>query len=587
MQLSSTFKIEPTRHPGAATINCADNNAATRWINEEILAEQLGFPIERVLKLAKEGKIHGDYDKETEMWWFLPTEAQEYNSRKRAEFKNLYQVNLDTSKTSSLVNENVNHGTNTITPTSLNSQKYQDTSVGTAQTCFLIDKKEANVENTNFGFSKKTFKKYTLARSDMSSALSQTKIDEEKLKVRRDPYFSELSERIEEFSKLTKSDKVKKTDSLETRLKSYSDSGDMFDYVNILKLDIISRTDSNNLQLSFRSSSETDIKLRVILERKRGTLSLNTAEREKAIVTANQLIHKACLDKNITLVEHSGDLLSDVFHHMYINRCHSNNKTASESRRKLAVLSYLVGDIPLSQVDTRMINSTFALMFQNGWAHSTMNSYATELRKTLELAKDLSLIKEVPKVPSYKSNERNLIELPWEVWSQFIEHYSKNELEKRFLELLWHTGLRYTTLLLLEKNQILLKDKRIHLSASQNKAGKMMDVPLSEGAIECISKLFEYRAKHKIVDSRIFANTEGKLPNISPSRWSQAIKLCGLPEDFVRHHLRHYFATDLCRKGETLDTIARAGGWKSNESAKRYIHVTNLDAAIKAVNNRT
>ena len=438
--------------------------------------------------------------------------------------------------------------------------------------------------------------------TEASSASLPSKKEQQKSQC--DDYLPEHINKIESYSELASNQKTKLIDSH----KDTFESGKIPDYVTLTKSAITKRNDSKYLCLSFRSNK----KLKMLLNQKSGVMSLKTSDPIEAKARANELLHQASIDKGVSLIDFQGKTLNDAFSLLYkkkksedkkskkakskkakSKKAKSKESSSNENEelgpqcRRLVALSHLMGDIPLSQVDETFIYFTFMSMEECDWASATMNTYASDIRQSLDLAKSLGLIKAVPSIPSFQSNRRDLIELPWDTWSKFIDAYAINPLDKLFLELLWCTGLRLTLVLMMEETQIDLDKKIFHIPESKNKAKVMCDVPLSDQAIACIKKIYEYKAKNNITDKRLFADSNGKMLKLSRARIRKACKQSGLPESFVLHQTRHYFATDMRRKGATIETIAAAGGWKSREGVLRYIHTGVNEAEFQAVNSRT
>lgn len=565
-------------HTNAPLVNCACAYASTRWLTTDELETRLGFPKERIIKLAKKGELQGDYDEDEDTWWFLPEEAEEYNKRMRealSQKKQQSQRKFIPSKqkatevpesAKSVPTEKVAEVSQSTTPVS--TEVAVEVSQGTKPKHTAVNQENSHV--SNYDTSEIEIAQPAIAKESESQRLY---------------YVLKAKERIDEFSMLNTQEKGKLTQKYLEDLKSGLPKGSIPDYVEIYKLGVKKR--GNKYYLSFRNKSDEHKAIASIFDSEGTRLSLETESLEEAKEKANQKIHEASLKSRKPLKETKGCYLGNALAQAHTKTSSSTASTADEKIQKLGVWHYIAGDLPLEYFDVSFVNMVIQEMHENEWSDSTKHQYGVELRAASKIAYELKWISHQPTIPSFKSGEREFIDLPYSRWQRFVNHYAKTMQEKMFLMLLWHMGIRYTSLLEADVSQFDLNKKIMHLPALKNKARVMVEVPLSDEAIQCITSLLKYRKENSISSSKLFADKKGKLPRLNYLRWRAAIKAANLPDSFVPHHVRHYFATDLRRNGATLETIAKAGGWTSTESVKRYCHIGVTETELQAVNSRT
>lgn len=565
-------------HTNAPLVNCACAYASTRWLTTDELETRLGFPKERIIKLAKKGELQGDYDEDEDTWWFLPEEAEEYNKRMRealSQKKQQAQRESTSSKqkvtevpesAKSVPTEKVTEVSQSTTPVS--TEVAVEASQGTKPKHTAVNQENSHV--SNYDTSEIAIAQAAIAKESESQRLY---------------YVLKAKERIDEFSVLNTQEKGKLTQKYLEDLKSGLPKGSIPDYVEIYKLGVKKR--GNKYYLSFRNKSKEHKAIASIFDTEGTRLSLETECLEEAKEKANQKIHEASLKSSKPLKETNGAYLGNALAQAHTKTSSSTASTADEKIQKLGVWHYIAGDLPLEFFDVSFVNMVIQEMHENEWSDSTKHQYGVELRAASKIAYELKWISHQPTIPSFKSGEREFIDLPYSRWQRFVNHYAKTMQEKMFLMLLWHMGIRYTSLLEADVSQFDLNKKIMHLPALKNKARVMVEVPLSDEAIQCITSLLEYRKENSISSSRLFEDKNDTLPRLNYLRWRAAIKAANLPDSFVPHHVRHYFATDLRRNGATLETIAKAGGWTSTESVKRYCHIGVTVTELQAVNSRT
>ncbi len=389
-------------------------------------------------------------------------------------------------------------------------------------------------------------------------------------KVTKDTVFSEVKntkEKASRYFKLNKSERSNVAETGKILLKQAISQDSTPDYVTMLDLKLVPRKESGTYQLDLRGNREPMPYIKKILNCKSSRYSLGTKAKEEAKHKANQAMHDACIINKTSLlplsVEHKN--LHSALAMSYTANASKSAGTVDEMQQKLGFWNYVAGDISLKSINRYFVISILDEMRECGIKGSTRHSYAVELRKALAEAKENDLISSIPTIPSFTSGRRNLIELPWKMWAEFVSSYAVSKLEELFLKLLWHIGQRHTNVVELNIKQINLDSRLCHIPSTEHKSGEMIDIPLSESAVDLIEEIINYKKEVGVSSSALFADTNGKLIKIDKDRWDMAIKDNNLDPSLTIHHVRHYFATDLRRNGASKETVAKAGGWHCTE----------------------
>ncbi|WP_299573744.1 tyrosine-type recombinase/integrase [uncultured Shewanella sp.] len=375
------------------------------------------------------------------------------------------------------------------------------------------------------------------------------------------------------------------TDTLQ-RLEAYDKSAQQaVDYVSLFNLKIV--IDRGKKVLDLRGGKSNLNKLRELLGQKRTRLAADSME--DAVIEVNQLIANKVIESGQQLAPSASNehkTMAMVLKSSLI--ANKGKKSALEMASKIAFWQFTIGSTPVNQVTSELVAEIQELMFNAGLNKSTISGYNTELSKALKIAIRKGYITVMPKIDSFQSDRRKFIELPIKSWSRLIQAYAKTEQERCFLELTYLNGLRYSTNRGLKFDDFKEQENGqwfLHLPADRNKSGEAIDIAVSDKAREIILHLKKQQKKEGIKSPYVFKQANGKLTEKDDERWKKALETCELPSETVFHHLRHYFATRLRRKGVELEVIRSLGGWKCLESLKRYIHCGVTQSDYDAINH--
>ena len=419
-----------------------------------------------------------------------------------------------------------------------------------------------------------------------ASSFSQTKSK----KSQWDEVNNKITSAIKKIDKFCSNSKYHRSELCKSQVSmlcSHNDE-DIPNYVVFFSLKLKPRKGAANLFLDIRGKQAHLLDLKKLLKCPSGRLSLGTSESSEAIKVANKKIYKARVSNGLPPYPYPYPEDTVTLNDVLMLSAKKNNLNArgtlEEMKSKVGFWSYICGDVNIKLINHQFIVSILDAMHSKGMKGSTRNSYGVELRKSLNIACGNTLIPSVPIIPSIQSNRRYLIELPWnEAWLPLVRSYSSDWQEEYFLMLLWHTGQRQSNVKLLKFSQLQLNKRLAHIPSSEHKTNKMIDIPLSEEAVDIILKIKQLHKDNSIQSDNLFPDYQG----IDKKRWDRAIKEQSLDPNLVLHHVRHYFITDILRNGAKTDEAATAGGYTSTEGMKRYKHIGVTPESIKAVNNRT
>ncbi|CAI2140606.1 site-specific tyrosine recombinase XerD [Serratia fonticola] len=141
------------------------------------------------------------------------------------------------------------------------------------------------------------------------------------------------------------------------------------------------------------------------------------------------------------------------------------------------------------------------------------------------------------------------------------------------------TGLRRSNIINLEWSQVDMQRKVAWIHPEDAKAGKAIDVALSDTACKVLRDqigrhsrfVFVHTQACKIAGGRKTADVR-KLRVDDNSAWNTGKRRAGIA-DFRFHDLRHTWASWLIQAGVPLSVLQEMGGWESIEMVRRYAHL--------------
>lgn len=178
-----------------------------------------------------------------------------------------------------------------------------------------------------------------------------------------------------------------------------------------------------------------------------------------------------------------------------------------------------------------------------------------------------------------KSRERRLKEGEEEALIEYLEkELPRTKNVSEFIKLELETGMRESEILLIDWNDVRLKEKFIHLD--KTKSGDPRDVPLSPKAIKIIESMVR-----PIKNDRVFKLTQDRLVRKFRSACEKAVEDQEKPKhgfmvNLKFHDLRHEAASRWAAHLEAHE-LCKMFGWKTMQMALSYYHPTALSLADK------
>lgn len=262
-----------------------------------------------------------------------------------------------------------------------------------------------------------------------------------------------------------------------------------------------------------------------------------------------------------------------------IQRMVSEYDVRTQKGHILWVAAWMDANAPRVLIGQELLDATRKMqkaLREKGRAQATINNRTQVVKRVLSLAYrewdwidlplDGKLRKPMPK------NERHVylseMELA-ELVEAVPEHY---QVERKVVLLAMLTGMRRGELLGLNAGNVY--NGRIVLKPAQTKNGKPRIIPLSEEALDLVTKL-------------PFATTE----NMVRKAFEKARVAIGRP-DIRFHDLRHCYASLLASKGEALTSIRDLLGHSSLTVTSRYAHADparwdSVVARLPKISNQT
>lgn len=145
------------------------------------------------------------------------------------------------------------------------------------------------------------------------------------------------------------------------------------------------------------------------------------------------------------------------------------------------------------------------------------------------------------------------------------------------------TGARYSEIMKLEWQDVLLEQQRLILRRTKN--GSTRAAYLSG---ETLSLMKERSKVRRLGTNLVFPGTRKKdQPLLIRDAWESALKRAKI-EDFRFHDLRHTNASYLAMNGATLAEIAEVSGHKTLAMVKRYAHLTqnHVSSVVERMNTK-
>jgi integrase len=233
------------------------------------------------------------------------------------------------------------------------------------------------------------------------------------------------------------------------------------------------------------------------------------------------------------------------------------------------------GNLPLRQVNTRLIEQFQSDKIASGKKPATVNRYLATLKHLYTKALDWDMIEEyawkkVKKVKLLEENNKRLRYLTVEECQRLIE--CCNPRLKPIVIMALNTGMRKSEILNLTWNDIDMNHDLILLKDTKN--GERREININKTLKTVLLSL-----PRRIDGGHVFYDPCTDSPYKSVKRSFSTVLKKAKIEDFHFHDLRHTFASHLVMSGVDITTVKELLGHKSLSMTLRYV---NLAQAHKA-----
>lgn len=263
------------------------------------------------------------------------------------------------------------------------------------------------------------------------------------------------------------------------------------------------------------------------------------------------------------------------------------NRPSEQSTKRYILAAHLVprfGRLPLASVTAVEMHDFAADQRRKGLSAKTVNNQLTVLRRLLRTAEDCGLLPAVPRVPflpaarpRYTSSTLEDVRAVAELCEPIFA---------RMVLVALNTGLRYGELAALEWSDLDLARRELHVQRSfvngvvgPPKNGRTRRVPLNVEALQAI--VTQPRTQCPIIFQRFGRHISHDVARRRLRRAAQALGL----EPFGWHALRHTFASELSRRGVSLQFVRDILGHATIDMTLRYAHLApaSLASAVAAL----
>ena len=219
----------------------------------------------------------------------------------------------------------------------------------------------------------------------------------------------------------------------------------------------------------------------------------------------------------------------------------------------------------IQQIDVALIGEIVAKKRKEGVSPATVNKVLMVIRAVLRHAQGIGWIESVPRIRMLKTEKKRV---------RFLTHAEAERLlrilpphKSDIVRFSLATGLRMGNILELEWSQIDMARKCAWVHPDQAKSRKAIPVPLSDEAMEVISRQLGKN------DKVVFSWRGKPIKRVNNRGWQSALKKAGI-KDFRFHDLRHTWASWHIQNETPLSVLQELGGWESSEMVRRYAHLS-------------
>ena len=240
------------------------------------------------------------------------------------------------------------------------------------------------------------------------------------------------------------------------------------------------------------------------------------------------------------------------------------NKTIDEKVKKLTWWSQYLADIPLTEINSKLILTT--LVKKTDVTLATKNRYLAEIKGLLNfIHKELEWIERVPHLRTHKEREKSFYKLTEKDSARLID--CAPAFLQPIIIFALATGFRASNIIGLKWIHVDLEQQTLKVDADSHKSGSAILVPMNSVVFDLLTSLNSSRKSQFVFPNR----ENSRIRDLNRRIWASTTKAAGL--DGLRFHdLRHNWASRHAESGTDLLAIKELGGWKTLEMVQRYTH---------------
>lgn len=247
----------------------------------------------------------------------------------------------------------------------------------------------------------------------------------------------------------------------------------------------------------------------------------------------------------------------------------THKRSLSRDVDKFKYIHNFLGSLELSAIKRTHILQLIEQRKTEGCKPATINGYLALIKSVLRKARDdWEWIKEIPSIKILKLNNKRTTYLTVE---DVVRLYT--ELPKHLqpiMSMALATGQRMSNICTMEWTEINDVVNIWFIPNYKSKNGKELKVLLNSKALNILKKQL---CVHNRTGSRVFQFNGKNIDKANGRAWRKALKRAGL-EGVHFHDLRHTWASRHVQAGTPLHVLKELGGWESDSSMKRYIHLS-------------
>jgi len=230
-------------------------------------------------------------------------------------------------------------------------------------------------------------------------------------------------------------------------------------------------------------------------------------------------------------------------------------------------------DLDPKSMTPMMVKGFVADLRGKGQDARSVNRKLSAVRGFFRFLISQGIVEENPtaNVRSLKQSQRQPRFLPIEEMTRLLEGAEIPARDLAVLEVLYSTGIRVSSLVMLNVEDYDRKSAMLRVST---KGRKEQVVPLGEPAQDSLESYLAERPMPKPGEPMFLNNHGGRLTSRSVQRLVRKLGLQLGVGRVTPHTLRHSFATHLLDAGADLRSIQELLGHKSLKTTQKYTHVT-------------